>query len=145
MGLFRGSSGVVIPNTTKEVDVAVSKATRNYLPDDCPKEKHVLALKGALETGVQRSYVAVSLLHRLHGARDWVTAVKTSVVIHRLIKETQPPTLFMDELCTANGAVAGAGLVANAGVAGAGAASGRKYENSFKRSSWFLNRSATSS
>ena len=126
MGLFRGSSGVVIPNTTKEVDVAVSKATRNYLPDDCPKEKHVLALKGALETGVQRSYVAVSLLHRLHGARDWVTAVKTSVVIHRLIKETQPPTLFMDELCKANGAVAGAGLVANAGVAGAGAASGRR-------------------
>ena len=96
---------MVIPNKTKDVDVAVSKATRNYLPDECPKEKHVLALKGALETGVQRQYVAISLLNRLHGARDWVTAVKTSVVIHRLIKETQPPSLCMDELCSASGAI----------------------------------------
>lgn len=82
----------------------VLKATRSYLPDQEPKEKHVLALKRALESGSHRSYVAISLLHRLHGARDWVTAVKTSVVIHRLLKETQPPTTFLDELCRAQGA-----------------------------------------
>ncbi len=108
MGLFNSSSSattrVKTLATTKDVDVAVSKATRNYLPDLEPKEKHVISLKRALEDGPQRSYVAVSLLNRLHAARDWVTAVKTSVVIHRLLKETRPPTIFWDELCRAGGA-----------------------------------------
>ncbi len=107
MGLFNSSTSAKRAKTlatTKDVDVAVSKATRNYLPDVEPKEKHVIALKSALEDGPQRSYVAVSLLNRLHAARDWVTAVKTSAVIHRLLKETRPPTIFWDELCRAGGA-----------------------------------------
>lgn len=107
MGLFTSSTStkrIKTLVTPKDVDVAVSKATRSYLPDLEPKEKHVIALKSALEDGPQRSYVAVSLLNRLHAARDWVTAVKTSVVIHRLLKETRPPTIFWDELCRAGGA-----------------------------------------
>ena len=108
MGLFNSSSSattrVKTLATPKDVDVAVSKATRSYLPDLEPKEKHVIALRRALEDGPQRPYVAVSLLNRLHAARDWVTAVKTSVVIHRLLKETRPSTIFWDELCRAGGA-----------------------------------------
>eukprot|EP00890_Picochlorum_soloecismus_P001664 jgi/Picsp_1/2499/NSC_00730-R1_clathrin assembly factor-like protein len=82
--------------STKDVDIAVQKATRAHLPEDVPKEKHVVALKMAVPANGK--YVAFSLLKRLHDAKDWVSAVKAALVIHRLMKETEG-TVFMDEIC----------------------------------------------
>ena len=93
----------------------------------------VLCVALKMAVGGYGGHVAVSLLNRLHGAKDWVvralsallfcdtnhyidifvfywlqTAVKTSVVIHRLVNETEP-TRFMDELCAHDGGVVGEG------------------------------------
>eukprot|EP00884_Botryococcus_braunii_P012856 jgi/Botrbrau1/21571/Bobra.174_2s0068.2 len=73
---------------TSGLDVAVIKATTSqfHVP---PKEKHVRTLKGAVhpEQGYYVTYVIKELVKRLHLATDWLTALKTLMVIHRLMRE----------------------------------------------------------
>jgi hypothetical protein len=89
--------------SNKDIDIAIVKATtcRFHV---VPKEKHVVTLKYVVsgsKTG--GSYVAGALLKRLHTATDWLTALKTLVVVHRLIRETDA-NAFMEELLRAGGA-----------------------------------------
>jgi hypothetical protein len=88
---------------TKDIDVAILKATtcRFHV---VPKEKHVVTLKYVVSgSRTGGSYVAGALLKRLHTATDWLTALKTLVVVHRLIRETDAAA-FMEELLRAGGA-----------------------------------------
>ena len=89
--------------SNKDIDIAIVKATtcRFHV---VPKEKHVVTLKYVIsgsKTG--GSYVAGALLKRLHTATDWLTALKTLIVVHRLIRETDAAA-FMEELLRAGGA-----------------------------------------
>lgn len=88
---------------SKDVDIAIFKATtcRFHV---VPKEKHVVTLKYVVSgSRTGGSYIAGALLKRLHTATDWLTALKTLVVVHRLIRETDAAA-FMEELLRAGGA-----------------------------------------
>jgi hypothetical protein len=88
---------------SKDVDIAILKATscRFHV---VPKEKHVITLKHVVSTSrTGGTYIAGALLKRLHAATDWLTALKTLVVVHRLIRETNAAA-FMEELLRAGGA-----------------------------------------
>ena len=66
-----------------------------------PKEKHVIRLKSIISTSrLNASYVAGGLLKRLQSAQDWLTALKSLIVVHRLIRETDAAA-FMEELLRA--------------------------------------------
>lgn len=57
-----------------------------------------MRLKSAISTSrMNASYVASGLLKRLQSAQDWLTALKSLVVVHRLIRETDAAA-FMEEL-----------------------------------------------
>jgi hypothetical protein len=89
---------------TKDIDIAVVKATtaRFHIP---PKEKHVTTLKMALHPSGSRHYqghIISMLVARIHSATDWLTALKTLITIHRLMRETDPS--FLTNLCRAQSA-----------------------------------------
>lgn len=84
----------------QDIDVAVTKATTSRFAVP-PKEKHVVRLRYAVSSSSSdASYVAMSLLKRLKAAKDWLTALKSLIVIHRLMRETEG-TVFMEELIRA--------------------------------------------
>lgn len=75
---------------THEIDIAVVKATAAQF-HVVPKEKHVRTLKNAVHPARPRrevQYVISELMHRLHHANDWLTALKTLMVVHRLMRES---------------------------------------------------------
>ena len=84
----------------QDIDIALIKATtsRSHV---VPKEKHVIRLKSIISTSrLNASYVAGGLLKRLQSAQDWLTALKSLIVVHRLIRETDAAA-FMEELLRA--------------------------------------------
>lgn len=82
---------------SKDIDVAVLKSTSARF-HVVPKEKHVATLKMASSgSRASANYIASALLKRLHSATDWLTALKTLIVIHRLIRETDAAA-FMEEM-----------------------------------------------
>ncbi|KAK9841579.1 hypothetical protein WJX74_008216 [Apatococcus lobatus] len=82
----------------KGLDIAVVKATTSAF-HVAPKEKHVRTLKMAVYPGGQHrgtTYIITELISRLHQSTDWLTALKTLMVLHRLMRETD--ISFMQEL-----------------------------------------------
>jgi len=97
---FKVASAKTSSANSKDVDIAVLKATtcRFHV---VPKEKHVVTLKYVVSSSrTGGTYIAGALLKRLHSATDWLTALKTLVVVHRLIRETDAAA-FMEELLRA--------------------------------------------
>ncbi|KAK9806363.1 hypothetical protein WJX72_011503 [[Myrmecia] bisecta] len=81
-----------------DLDIAIIKSTTSQF-HVVPKEKHVRTLKGAVHPAQPRTqvgYVIGELVQRLHKATDWVTALKTLMVIHRLMRESD--ISFLEEL-----------------------------------------------
>lgn len=125
-------AGAKVGGDHKELNVAVIKATTSQF-HVVPKEKHVRTLK----LGVQPSQGRRNVLHiitelhrRLQESTDWLTALKTLITIHRLMRETEPA--FMDELMRYSNS-----LAQGAGGAGAAAPSPRLFcsDNFIDRSS----------
>ncbi|KAI3432215.1 hypothetical protein D9Q98_003777 [Chlorella vulgaris] len=82
----------------KELNVAVIKATTSQF-HVVPKEKHVRTLKLAVHSSRPRRdvvHIITELHRRLQDATDWLTALKTLITLHRLMRETGPT--FMEEL-----------------------------------------------
>lgn len=87
---------------TKALDIAIVKATTSNL-HVVPKEKHVRTLKSAVHGSSPRrdvSYVISELHQRLQDSTDWLTALKTLITIHRLMRETD--SSFLEELMKLN-------------------------------------------
>lgn len=83
---------------THEIDIAVVKSTAAQF-HVVPKEKHVRTLKNCVHPARPRrevQYVISELVHRLHHANDWLTALKTLMVVHRLMRESN--ISFVEEL-----------------------------------------------
>ncbi|KAA6422373.1 MAG: clathrin assembly factor [Trebouxia sp. A1-2] len=83
---------------THEIDIAVVKSTAAQF-HVVPKEKHVRTLKNCVHPARPRrevQYVISELVHRLHHANDWLTALKTLMVMHRLMRESN--ISFVEEL-----------------------------------------------
>jgi len=76
-----------------DIDVAVVKATRhNEIP---PSEKHVLIAVTATNDRSLRRYLRRTIEERLRRTKNWMVAVKTLTLIHRLIRDALPT--FADE------------------------------------------------
>ena len=85
-------------STTKEVDVALIKATTSRF-HVVPKEKHVITLKqAASEPRGRGPYVATETLRRLRSPSDWLTKLKTLITIHRLLREASEQPSFWEEI-----------------------------------------------
>ncbi|WVZ77683.1 hypothetical protein U9M48_025523 [Paspalum notatum var. saurae] len=75
----------------KELDIAIVKATNHV---ECPpKERHVRKI--FLATSVNRpradvSYCIYALSRRLSKTKNWIVALKTLIVVHRLLREGDP-------------------------------------------------------
>ncbi|KAL3153723.1 hypothetical protein ABBQ32_013317 [Trebouxia sp. C0010 RCD-2024] len=83
---------------THEIDIAVVKSTAAQF-HVVPKEKHVRTLKNCVHPARPRrevQYVISELVHRLHHANDWLTALKTLMVMHRLMRESN--ISFVEEM-----------------------------------------------
>lgn len=80
--------------------MALVKATSSRFPV-VPKEKHVVTLKMAAST-YNANHLATVLLKRLKSATDWLTALKTLIVVHRLVRETDGAA-FMQEIVRVGG------------------------------------------
>ncbi|XP_010527791.1 PREDICTED: putative clathrin assembly protein At2g01600 [Tarenaya hassleriana] len=80
-----------------DLDVAVVKATNHV---ECPpKERHLRKIFFATSATRPRADVAYcihALSRRLHKTRNWTVALKTLIVIHRLLREGDPT--FREEL-----------------------------------------------
>ena len=82
----------------QEIDIAIVKATSSRF-HVVPKEKHVETLKRVLQPSSPRHvqvHLVNSLLSRLRSSKDWLTALKTLITIHRLLREADP--MFFKEL-----------------------------------------------
>nr|CAD1823473.1 unnamed protein product [Ananas comosus var. bracteatus] len=81
----------------KELDVAIVKATNHV---ECPpKERHLRKIFAATSIARPRADVAYcihALARRLAKTRNWTVALKTLIVIHRLLREGDPT--FREEL-----------------------------------------------
>ncbi|XP_031476745.1 putative clathrin assembly protein At2g01600 [Nymphaea colorata] len=81
----------------KEVDVAIVKATNHV---ECPpKERHLRKILHATSTLRPRADVAYcihALARRLAKTHNWTVALKTLIVIHRLLRDGDPS--FREEL-----------------------------------------------
>jgi hypothetical protein len=90
----------------KDVDVAALKATSARF-HVVPKEKHVRTLQSAASASRSTAiYVATVLLQRVHTANDWLTALKTLITLHRLMREAAEPSVFAEELIKVGSAAA---------------------------------------
>ncbi|KAJ4901316.1 putative clathrin assembly protein [Raphanus sativus] len=80
-----------------DLDVAIVKATNHV---ECPpKDRHLRKIFVATAVTRARADVAYcihSLSRRLHKTRNWTVALKTLIVIHRLLREGDPT--FREEL-----------------------------------------------
>lgn len=107
MGTWRRAYGALKDSTRvglakvssefKELDIAIVKATNH---EECPpKERHVRKIFTATSVARPRAdiaYCIYALAKRLAKTRNWVVAVKTLIVIHRLLREGDPT--FKEEL-----------------------------------------------
>ncbi|KAL5213364.1 hypothetical protein ABZP36_024211 [Zizania latifolia] len=75
----------------KELDIAIVKATNHV---ECPpKERHVRKI--FFTTSINRpradvSYCIYALARRLSKTKNWIVALKTLIVVHRLLREGDP-------------------------------------------------------
>ncbi|XP_021727269.1 putative clathrin assembly protein At2g01600 [Chenopodium quinoa] len=81
----------------KDLDVAVVKATNHV---ECPpKERHlrkILLATSAIRPRADVAYCLHALARRLGKTRNWTVALKTLIVVHRLLREGDPT--FREEL-----------------------------------------------
>ncbi|KAL6618850.1 hypothetical protein ACP70R_033989 [Stipagrostis hirtigluma subsp. patula] len=99
-GAIKDTTTVSIANLNsdfKDLDVAIVKATNHV---ECPpKERHLRKIVAATSIARPRADVAYcihALARRLAKTRNWIVALKTLVVIHRLLREGDPT--FREEL-----------------------------------------------
>ncbi|KAE8076322.1 hypothetical protein FH972_014983 [Carpinus fangiana] len=80
-----------------DLDVAIVKATNHV---ECPpKERHlkkILIATSAIRPRADIAYCILALSRRLAKTRNWTVALKTLIVIHRLLREGDPT--FREEL-----------------------------------------------
>ncbi|CAL5227469.1 g10446 [Coccomyxa viridis] len=84
------ASASVARAETHDLDIAIIKSTTSQF-HVVPKEKHVQKLVNAIHVVRSRQdvvHVKTELLKRLRKASDWLTALKTLMVIHRLMRES---------------------------------------------------------
>ncbi|KAL6840486.1 hypothetical protein ACP4OV_030296 [Aristida adscensionis] len=93
-GALKDTTTVSLANLNsdfKDLDVAVVKATNHV---ECPpKERHLRKIVAATHIARPRADVAYcihALARRLAKTRNWIVALKTLVVIHRLLREGDP-------------------------------------------------------
>ncbi|GJM93471.1 hypothetical protein PR202_ga10029 [Eleusine coracana subsp. coracana] len=98
-GALKDTTTVSLANLNsdfKDLDVAIVKATNHV---ECPpKERHLRKIVAATCITSPRADVAYcihALARRLAKTRNWIVALKTLVVIHRLLREGDPT--FRDE------------------------------------------------
>nr|CAD1827635.1 unnamed protein product [Ananas comosus var. bracteatus] len=75
----------------KDLDIAVVKATNHV--ERPPKERHIRKLFAATSASCPRtdvSYCVHTLARRLAKTHNWVVALKTLIVIHRILREGDP-------------------------------------------------------
>ncbi|EES06356.1 putative clathrin assembly protein At5g57200 isoform X2 [Sorghum bicolor] len=101
MGSWRKAYGALKDSTTvglakvnsefKELDIAIVKATNHV---ECPpKERHVRKILLATSANRPRadvSYCMYALSRRLSKTKNWIVALKTLIVVHRLLREGDP-------------------------------------------------------
>ncbi|KAL6848995.1 hypothetical protein ACP4OV_021578 [Aristida adscensionis] len=99
-GAIKDTTTVSLANINsdfKDLDVAIVKATNHV---ECPpKERHLRKIVAATSIARPRADVAYcihALARRLAKTRNWIVALKTLVVIHRLLREGDPT--FREEL-----------------------------------------------
>ncbi|KAK3138097.1 hypothetical protein QOZ80_5AG0364450 [Eleusine coracana subsp. coracana] len=99
-GAIKDTTTVSLANLNsdfKDLDVAIVKATNHV---ECPpKERHLRKIFAATSIARPRADVAYcihALARRLAKTRNWIVAMKTLVVIHRLLREGDPT--FREEL-----------------------------------------------
>ncbi|RDX76851.1 putative clathrin assembly protein, partial [Mucuna pruriens] len=98
---FRKAYGALKDSTTvglakvnseyKELDIAIVKATSHV--EYPPKERHVRKIFCATSANQPRADVAYcihTLAKRLSKTRNWIVAIKTLIVIHRILREGDP-------------------------------------------------------
>ncbi|KAL6615842.1 hypothetical protein ACP70R_038112 [Stipagrostis hirtigluma subsp. patula] len=93
-GALKDTTTVSLANLNsdfKDLDVAIVKATNHV---ECPpKERHLRKIVAATSIARPRADVAYcihALARRLAKTRNWIVALKTLVVIHRLLREGDP-------------------------------------------------------
>ncbi|KAL4321352.1 hypothetical protein HN51_065873 [Arachis hypogaea] len=104
---FRQAVGAIKDSTTvglakvnsdyKELDVAIVKATNHV--EYPPKERHMRTILHATSASQPRADVAYcihKLSKRLYKTKNWIVAIKTLIVMHRLLREGDPT--FREEL-----------------------------------------------
>ncbi|GAB4840423.1 hypothetical protein Ancab_021190 [Ancistrocladus abbreviatus] len=81
----------------KDLDVAIVKATNHV---ECPpKERHlrrILIATSAIRPRADVAYCIHALARRLAKTRNWTVALKTLIVVHRLLREGDPT--FKEEI-----------------------------------------------
>jgi hypothetical protein len=99
-GAIKDTTTVSLANLNsdfKDLDVAIVKATNHV---ECPpKERHLRKIVAATSITRPRADVAYcihALARRLAKTRNWIVALKTLLVIHRLLREGDPT--FREEL-----------------------------------------------
>ncbi|KAG7635540.1 putative clathrin assembly protein [Arabidopsis thaliana] len=99
-GALKDSTKVGLVRVNSEyadLDVAIVKATNHV---ECPpKDRHLRKIFAATSVTRARADVAYcihALSRRLHKTRNWTVALKTLIVIHRLLREGDPT--FREEL-----------------------------------------------
>uniref|UniRef100_A0A0E0C6I9 ENTH domain-containing protein n=1 Tax=Oryza meridionalis TaxID=40149 RepID=A0A0E0C6I9_9ORYZ len=101
-GALKDTTTVSLANLNsdfKDLDVAIVKATNHV---ECPpKERHLRKIAAATSIARPRADVAYcihALARRLAKTRNWIVALKTLVVIHRLLRDGDPT--FREEFLT---------------------------------------------
>ncbi|KAL5229227.1 hypothetical protein ABZP36_017492 [Zizania latifolia] len=101
-GALKDTTTVSLANLNsdfKDLDVAIVKATNHV--ESPPKERHLRKIAAATSIVRPRADVAYcihALARRLAKTRNWIVALKTLVVIHRLLREGDPT--FREEFLT---------------------------------------------
>ncbi|KAG8077631.1 hypothetical protein GUJ93_ZPchr0007g4997 [Zizania palustris] len=101
-GALKDTTTVSLANLNsdfKDLDVAIVKATNHV--ESPPKERHLRKIVAATSIARPRADVAYcihALARRLAKTRNWIVALKTLVVIHRLLRDGDPT--FREEFLT---------------------------------------------
>ncbi|CAL4961940.1 unnamed protein product [Urochloa decumbens] len=101
-GALKDSTTVSLANLNsdfKDLDVAIVRATNHV--ETPPKERHLRKIVAATSIARPRADVAYcihALARRLAKTRNWIVALKTLVVIHRLLRDGDPT--FREEFLT---------------------------------------------
>ncbi|KAL9259833.1 putative clathrin assembly protein, partial [Drosera capensis] len=75
----------------KDLDIAIVKATNHV---ECPpKERHlrkIMVATSAVRPRADVAYCIIALARRLGKTRNWTVALKTLIVLHRILREGDP-------------------------------------------------------